>query len=81
VGRPIPLGAGQTSGRLARLSEVAHGRKEVLIVPKGLSEKAARELADMGYKCVRDYEGGQEVLSSRRTADRRQALVSGRRLE
>jgi hypothetical protein len=57
---PIPLGPGRSSGRLARLSEVAPRRKEVLIVPKGLSEKAARELADMGYKNVRDYEGAMK---------------------
>jgi hypothetical protein len=40
VGGPILLGAGRSSGRLAKLSEVAHRRKEVRIVPKGLSEKA-----------------------------------------
>ena len=40
VGSPIPLGPGRSSGRLARLSEVTHRRKEVWIVPKGLSEKA-----------------------------------------
>ena len=35
-----PLEPGRSSGRLAKLSEVAHRRKEVRIVPKGLSEKA-----------------------------------------
>jgi hypothetical protein len=35
------IGPGRSSGRLAKLSEVAHRRKEeVQIVPKGLSEKA-----------------------------------------
>src|SRR5215213_4937011 len=40
VGSPIPLGPGRSSGRLARLLKVAHRRKDVRIVPKGLSEKA-----------------------------------------
>src|SRR5919112_6713988 len=35
-----PLEPGRSSGRLAKLSEVAYRRKEVRIVPKGLSEKA-----------------------------------------
>ena len=40
VGVTILLVLGRSSGRLAKLSEVAHRRKEVRIVPKGLSEKA-----------------------------------------
>ena len=41
MGGPILLGVGRSSGRLAKLSEVAHRRREVRIVPKkGLSEKA-----------------------------------------
>ena len=40
VGDPNRIGPGRSSGRLAKLSEVAHRRKEVRIVPKGLSEKA-----------------------------------------
>ena len=40
VGGPNRIGPGRSSGRLAKLSEVAHRRKEVRIVPKGLSEKA-----------------------------------------
>jgi hypothetical protein len=40
VGGTNRIGPGRSSGRLAKLSEVAHRRKEVRIVPKGLSEKA-----------------------------------------
>jgi hypothetical protein len=40
VGGTNRIGPGQSSGRLAKLSEVAHRRKEVRIVPKGLSERA-----------------------------------------
>ena len=40
VGGTNKIGPGRSSGRLAKLSEVAHRRKEVRIVPKGLSEKA-----------------------------------------
>ncbi len=41
VGGTNRIGPGPSSGRLAKLSEVAHRRKEeVRIVPKGLSEKA-----------------------------------------
>jgi hypothetical protein len=57
VGSLILLGAGRTSGRLARLSEVAHGRKEVLIVPKGLSEKAEnllRRVVILGHAYKRE---------------------------
>jgi hypothetical protein len=40
VGGTSRIGPGRSSGRLAKLSEVAHRRKEVRIVPKCLSEKA-----------------------------------------
>ena len=40
VGGTNSIGPGRSSGRLAKLSEVAHRGKEVQIVPKGLSEKA-----------------------------------------
>src|ERR671921_1237537 len=53
VDSAIPLGPGRSSGRLARLAEVIHRRKEVRIVPRGLSEKAENLC-----KAGRDLGGG-----------------------